>query len=91
MLRDSRSGARSLRITPRAAIGVIGLAAAASLTLGACSSDSTGPGSGGGDGCQSNRAYFEEQVWSPFMGQEVLRLPRIQAVKAIISRARSSS
>lgn len=67
MLRDSRSGARSLRNIPRAAIGVIGMAAAASLALGACSSDSSSSGDGGGDGCLSNRAFFEKEVWSPFM------------------------
>jgi len=42
------------------------MAAAASLTLGACSSDSST--SGDGDGCLSNRAFFEQKVWSSFMG-----------------------
>ncbi|HVY47231.1 MAG TPA: hypothetical protein VHB21_15190, partial [Minicystis sp.] len=62
-------GRRQRRSVPRAAIGVVALAASACLGLGACASDSSGGGGGGGGtGCQSNRAYFETQVWSPFMG-----------------------
>jgi hypothetical protein len=42
------------------------MAAVASLTLGACGSDSSS--GSGDDGCLSNRAFFEQKVWSAFMG-----------------------
>src|SRR3954462_12559720 len=75
-------GSSARRIISRSAVGGTLLAAAAVLSGAGCNSSSSG------EDCTATRTYFEQSVWSPFMGAKCGKCHTPDGVAVVTNHAR---